>query len=196
MNFGTMFKAVDTVLALKDAVGRMRGSPGPRDDVPTTPSTTSPNAAQPIEARLTGIVLAALKEAFDRDHSRLELEREQFEQQQRRAEEALQLEVQRQRADRELTRLRLLAGMALLAWVASMIAVVISGLAASPVARVTLGAGWVLLLAAFASAYTAQERVGEWAASNAVAAAPRTSLPLWLLLAGLAVSAVSVLLAP
>jgi hypothetical protein len=131
MNFGAMFKAIDTMMALKDAVGRMRAPAPPREQGATPPSATSSTTTQPIEARLTGIVLAALKEAFDRDHSRLELEREQFEQQQRRAEEALKLEAQRQRADRDLTRLRLLAGMALLAWLGSMVAVAVSGLAAS-----------------------------------------------------------------
>src|SRR5262249_29246219 len=65
-----------------------------------------------LEARLAGVVVAALKEAFDRDTRRLELEREQIEAERKRAERALQLELLRQTGDREIGRLRLLAGVA------------------------------------------------------------------------------------
>ena len=53
------------------------------------------------------MVVAALKEAFDRDHARLELERGQLEEERRRAAAALQAELRRQAIDRELGRLRL-----------------------------------------------------------------------------------------
>src|SRR5437868_3977182 len=62
-----------------------------------------------LEARLAGVVVAALREAFERDSRRLELEREQLAAERLRAERALQLELQRQAADREIGRLRLLA---------------------------------------------------------------------------------------
>ena len=65
-----------------------------------------------LEARMAGVVVAALKEAFDRDSRRLELEREQLAAERQRAERALQLELQRQAGDREIGRLRLLAGVA------------------------------------------------------------------------------------
>ena len=51
-----------------------------------------------LEARLAGVVVAALKEAFDRDTQRLELEREQLDAERQRAERALRLELRRQAA--------------------------------------------------------------------------------------------------
>src|SRR5437899_7869057 len=59
-----------------------------------------------IEARLAGVVVAALKEAFDRDTRRLELEREQAAAERARAERVLRLELHRQAGDREIGRLR------------------------------------------------------------------------------------------
>ena len=50
-----------------------------------------------LEARLTGVMVSALKEAFDRDAARLDLERAALDDQRRRAEEALRLELVRQR---------------------------------------------------------------------------------------------------
>src|SRR5579864_1764622 len=73
-----------------------------------------------LETHLAGVVVAALKEAFDRDSRRLELEREQLEAERRRAERALQLEVLRQAGDREVARLRLLAGVAAGGWLGSL----------------------------------------------------------------------------
>ena len=81
-----------------------------------------------IEARLTNVVVAALKEAFDRDHARLEMERAQLEEERRRAAAALQAELRRQAIDRELGRLRLLVGAAMVGWIAS-VAIVAGGLA-------------------------------------------------------------------
>src|ERR1043165_6187373 len=65
-----------------------------------------------LETRLAGVMVAALKEAFDRDTRRLELEHQQIEAERRRAERALKLEVLRQAADREIGRLRLLSAVA------------------------------------------------------------------------------------
>ena len=48
-----------------------------------------------LETRLAGVVVAALKEAFDRDSARLELERSHIEAERRRAEEALRAELRR-----------------------------------------------------------------------------------------------------
>ena len=62
-----------------------------------------------LETRLAGVVVAALKEAFDRDTRRLDLEREQMAAERLRAERALRLELRRQAADREIARVRLLA---------------------------------------------------------------------------------------
>src|SRR5262245_7786560 len=73
-----------------------------------------------LEARLAGVVVAALKEAFDRDTRRLDLEREQLEAERRRAERAMQLEMLRQAADREIARLRWLAGVDFIGWLGSL----------------------------------------------------------------------------
>src|SRR5580704_4641701 len=72
-----------------------------------------------LEARLAGVVVAALREAFERDSRRLDLEREQLEAERQRAERALRLELQRQAGEREIGRLRLLAGVAGTAWIAT-----------------------------------------------------------------------------
>src|SRR5690349_11101447 len=70
-----------------------------------------------LETRLAGVVVAALKEAFDRDARRIEFEREQAAAERERAERALRLELQRQAGDREIGRLRLLAGIAVASWI-------------------------------------------------------------------------------
>src|SRR5437763_9335040 len=73
-----------------------------------------------VEARLAGVVVAALKEAFDRDTRRLELERDQAAAERERAERALRLELRRQAGDREIGRLRLLAGGAIASWLGTL----------------------------------------------------------------------------
>jgi hypothetical protein len=112
-----------------------------------------------LEARMTGVVVAALKEAFDRDARRVELEREQAEREQLRAERLLRLELLRQAGDREIGRLRLMAGVAVGGWIGTLFfsARVVGGPMA---ARVMLGAGWLLLLVALALSFSAQARVG------------------------------------
>ena len=73
-----------------------------------------------LEARLAGVVVAALKEAFDRDSRRLELEREQLEAERARADRALRLELLRQAGEREIGRLRLVAGVAAASWLGTL----------------------------------------------------------------------------
>src|SRR3954468_22647156 len=91
-----------------------------------------------LEARLAGVVVAALKEAFDRDSRRLDLEREQLAAERARAERALELELQRQAVDREIGRLRLLAGAAGAAWLGTLL-MSSRVLAAGAAARIVLG---------------------------------------------------------
>ena len=119
MNFGALIRAFDTITMVRDTMRRIKGghNPPPRSDTALAQPAASPPLPGQVEARLTGVVIAALKEAFDRDHARLELERAQLEEQRRRAEEALRVELRRQAAEREVGRLRLLAGMALVPWV-------------------------------------------------------------------------------
>jgi hypothetical protein len=193
MNFAAIFKAFDTVMVIREAAKRLKGEPPPPE---SGLATTAPSGLSgQIEARLTNVVVAALKEAFDRDHARMELERAQLDEQRRRAEEAMRAELRRQAADREVGRLRLLAGTALVGWIASVVMLVARVGSASTVSRMVVGAGWLMLLGALGAAFTAQGRVGASASDG-------TTLPddgragaaaLWLLLAGLALSAISLL---
>jgi len=114
-----------------------------------------------LEARMAGVVVAALKEAFDRDTRRLELERDQLAAERERAERALRLELQRQAADREIGRLRMLAGVAIAGWLVTLLLAIWPGsrLVATIGARVALGAGWLMLGAALAASFSAQARV-------------------------------------
>ena len=190
MNFSNLFKAVDAMIAFRDAARRLTGSAPapPAADAALSTSVAAQGLAGQIETRLTSVVVAALKEAFDRDHVRLELERAQVEEQQRRAEEALRLELRRQAIDRELARLRLLTGTALVGFIASIVVLFVhhSGVPS----RIVLGAGWLLLLGALGAAFNAQGRVNAERADQEDAGA----LPLWLMIAGLAATAVSLLL--
>jgi hypothetical protein len=144
-----------------------------------------------LEARLAGVVVAALKEAFERDTRRLDLEREQLEAERRRAERAMQLEILRQAADREIARLRLLAGVDLVAWLGSLVLFAVR--TSSVGARVALGFGWVLLLAAIAASFSGQSAVARSLESNRMSAGAVGASTLWLTIFGLALVAVSVL---
>ena len=199
VNFAQLIRAFDALMAFGDAARRLKGgSPPPAPPAETALSSMAPGGglAGQLEARLTNVVVAALKEAFDRDHARLELERAQIDDQRRRAEEAMRLELRRQAADRELGRLRLLAGTALVGWIASVLVIGIRMGAAGAPARVALGIGWILLLGALAAAFTAQGRVGAFVPERdaPLDAGPGASAALWLLVAGLALTAISLLL--
>jgi hypothetical protein len=151
-----------------------------------------------VEARLASVVVAALKEAFDRDTRRLELEREQANAERERAERALRLELRRQAGDREIGRLRLLAGVAVVAWLGTLF--FSARLMGGPVgARAALGFGWMLLLAAVAASFSAQSRVA--AALDVFTPDDRSTpsvaggaLTVWLIVAGLALICVAVLI--
>lgn len=125
---------------------------------PETPSAPARVLGQ-LESHLAGVVVAALKEAFDRDASRLALEREQREFERVRAERLFKIERLRQAGDREIARLRLMAGVATWAWIGTLL--LATRLIGGPIgARIMLGAGWLLLLAALALSFAAQSRVG------------------------------------
>ncbi len=145
-------------------------------------------------------MVAALREAFDRDSRRLDLEREQLEAERQRAERALRLELQRQAGEREIGRLRLLAGVAGTAWIGTLV-LASRLLGGGTGARAALGAGWLFLLGAIAASFTAQSRAA--AAIDALAAddgrgAIRSSasgvLALWLMIGGLILVGLAALL--
>ena len=155
-----------------------------------------------LEARLAGIVVAALKEVFDRDSRRLELECEQMEAERHRAERALKLERLRQAGDREIGRLRLVAGVAVASWIATLF-LSIRLLVPNLGARLALGGGWTLVLAALASAFVAQSHVadalGRMDEASGHREAPVSSvagkLSPWLVVIGLALVGIAALLA-
>jgi hypothetical protein len=196
MNFGAIFNAVDAVMTVRDAARRFKAA-NP-SDAPARMNypqpTTAAGPTNQIEARLTGVVVAALKEAFDRDHARMELERGHLEEERRRAEQLLKVELDRQAVDRELSRLRLLAGTALVGWIVSMVMFAFRVASTSTPARVMVAAGWLLLLGALASAFTAQPKVTVVVADDRVPGSGAAgTAALWMLVAGLAVTAVSLL---
>ncbi len=156
-----------------------------------------------LETRLAGVVVAALKEAFDRDTRRLELERQQLEAERQRAERALRLELMRQAGDREIGRLRLLAGIGVASWIGTLFfSARLIGAGAAP--RVMLGAGWLFLLAAIALAFSAQSQVArdlQRAADDDGIALKRDvssgagAVSPWLIVVGLALVGIAVLVA-
>jgi hypothetical protein len=163
----------------------------PRDSIGT--AQVPPSALGPIETQLAGVVVAALREVFDRDSRRLEMERDHIDAERQRADRLLQLELLRQAGDREIGRLRLIAGVALATWAGSLLflARVMNGYLG---ARVVLGVGWTLLLAALAAAFLAQSQVanalGRLHIEARHPAAPLSGtagvLALWLFVIGLA----------
>jgi hypothetical protein len=109
-----------------------------------------------LEARLAGVMVAALKEVFERDNRRLEFEQAQVEAERERAERALKLELLRQRADREIGRMRLLAAVGVVGWLGTLS---YAPRMVESAARVMFGGGWLSLLAAVAVAFGAQARI-------------------------------------
>src|SRR5262252_132256 len=190
---------IDAAIGVTDLVRsrRMRtmaDQQGPQRDLEVAART--PGA---LEARLAGVMVAALKEVFDRDTKRLELEREQAAIERERAERALRLELRRQAGDREIGRLRLLAGVASVCWLGTLF--FSARLMGGPIgARVALGAGWALLLGAVAASFTAQAGVATALDSVASDTRPLSSgvsgaLAVWLIVAGLAGVGIAVLVA-
>jgi hypothetical protein len=140
--------------------------------------------------------VAALKEAFDRDHARLELERAQLDEQRRRAEEALRVELRRQAADREMARLRLIAGTALGGWIAAVAMMLVRLDTASVMSKGLSAIGWLMLLAALGTSFMAQGQVSASVPgmSAPVEAGRHGTAALWLLIVGLACAAIALLL--
>ena len=190
---------IDAALGVANFARGRKASP-PAPEGPLQQVELGSPATGGLEARLAGVVVAALREAFDRDSRRLDLEREQLEAERQRAERALRLELQRQAGEREIGRLRLLAGVAGTAWIGTLV-LASRLLGGGTGARASLGVGWLFLLGAIAASFTAQSRVA--AAIDALAAddgrgAIRSSasgvLALWLMIGGLILVGLAALL--
>lgn len=155
-----------------------------------------------LETRLAGVVVAALKEAFDRDSRRLELEREQLEAERARVEQGLRLELLRQAGEREIGRLRLVAAIAVASWLGTLL-LSTRLMGAGVPAKIAIAGGWLLLIGALAAAFVAQSRVAHAldrvderiSRSDAVASGLPGRLASWLVVAGLAAIAVAILFA-
>jgi hypothetical protein len=173
--------------------------PGTSDPADLSPSSSAGGlgALGALETRLAGVLVAALKEAFDRDKARMDLERETVEAERGRAERALQAELRRQAADRSLNQLRLIAvfaGCVLLASAA--LAAFIGGMREGS-AAIALGAGWAAALGALGCVFASWPRVSSWAASTGTEAHQSSAADTapWLLLLSLAFTAASLLMA-
>lgn len=200
MGFAQWMRALDTVAGLVQLSGRVRGGPAS----PDPGSQLAPGGAGPLgllEARLAGIVVAALKEAFDRDSARLELERSHIDAERARAEAALRAELRRQAAEAALVQLRLVALMAIGTWALSAaLGLWLPGMRAD-LPRLLLAGGWVSAFGALGCAFAGSQHVSAWSAADggeAVGGPPRhraASLAPWLLIAALALTGASLLMA-
>ncbi len=190
-------RIIDAVLGVTD-LARSRRPATPVD--PDQQLQFDPGRAGPLgglETRLAGVMVAALKEAFDRDTRRLELERATLEGERERAERALRLELRRQAGDREIGRLRLLAGIAVASWIGTLFfsARALGG-GAGP--RLAIGAAWLLLLVSFAAAFVGQSRVAEsltHTEDRDLRSGTVGAVALWSIVGGLALVGLSVLIA-
>jgi hypothetical protein len=196
MAIADWMRVIDTVSGLAQATGKLRSRSAPDAAVAATEGGQAPGT---LEARMAGVVVAALKEAFDRDRARMELERSQVEAERRRAEDALAAELKRQAGDRALGQLRILAVMAIVAWMLSaVLAAWLPGMRAG-IPRALLGAGWFLAFATIGCAFAGYQRISAWAASATPAYdAPQSgaaSMAPWALLLALGAIASSLLVA-
>jgi hypothetical protein len=198
MGVGQWMRVLDTVSGLIQMSGRFR-----RPDTEVQAPDPGGGPLGQLETRLAGVVVAALKEAFDRDRARMDLERSQMESERARAEEALRAELRRQASERSLSQLRLIAVMAFaLVMVSASLGVWMPGMH-TLVPRILLGTGWISAILALGGALAGWQHVSAWtaAAGPADGAVPgnqrhaAASAAPWLLLAALALTGVSLLTA-
>ncbi len=199
MAFNQWMRVFDTLNNLAQLSGRFRRGAS-SDEMPQSPSQPLGALGQ-LETRLAGVVVAALKEAFDRDRARMDLERAQFDAERQRAEEALRAELQRQAAERALGQVRIVAAMAIGVWmISAALGVWMPGMRGG-IARGLLAGGWAFVLASLAAAFAAWQRISSWGASSAAGHAGSGGpglaerLAPWLLLGAIALSGASLLVA-
>ncbi len=200
MGVAQWMRVLDTVGGLIQMGTRFRRTP--EADLQAPAGTAGPAGA--LEARLAGVVVAALKEAFDRDRARMDLERTQMEAERERAEAALRAELRRQAAERVLGQLRMVAMMAFgLLMVSAALGVWLPGMRTTA-PRVLMGTGWILAIGALGTAFAAWQQVSAWTAaprpspdSTGVASPvhPAAAAAPWLLIGALALTGVSLLTA-
>lgn len=191
-------RVIDAVGGLAQLSGRSR-----KADARTPADTESPaGPLVQLETRLAGVLVAALKEAFDRDRARLDLERSHLEAEQARAAAALGAELRRQALDRALGQIRLVAIAAVAVWMLSAaLSAAIPGMRAGA-ARVLLGSGWACAIAALGCMFLAWQRLSDFAGGHAGSSTDRhpgagiaVQAGSWLLLGAIALSGASLLVA-
>jgi hypothetical protein len=194
MGIAQWARVIDTVGGLVQVARRFRQ--GALDGLTGAPQ--GPASLGPIEARLAGVVVAALKEAFDRDSARLELERSQLDAERRHAAEALRAELRRQAAERTLGQLRLIAVMAVATWgLSAALGVWLPGMREN-LPRLLLGTGWSFALAALGCAFAGWQRVSLTATDTGAGVSfehPATTYAPWLLIVSLALTGAGLLAA-
>src|SRR6476660_9456015 len=142
------------------ASGRRKPAPSPETGI----ASAGGGPLAQIETRLAGVVVAALKEAFDRDKARMDLERAHLDAERQRAEQALRAELRRQAAELALGRIRTTAIMAIGVWMLSAaLAVWMPGMRAGAT-RFVLGGGWACALAALGCGFAGWQRIAAWLA--------------------------------
>ena len=149
---------------------------------------------------LGSVIVAALKEAFDRDARQIELERERFEAERERAERAQRLEIARQAGEREIGRLKFIAGVAVAGGIAELVALRL--VAGGMSSRVVAVSSLLLLVGALAASLAGQTSAASWIARGdelpqwrevRLSGAAGASAS-WLLVIGLALAVLAVVL--
>jgi hypothetical protein len=216
MGLATWLRLLETVGGLAELSRRFRGDadeaaperPRPSEERPSESYGYGDDERLPmlrlalghLETGLTNILVAALKEAFDRDRARLDLERDHVEAERRRAEEALRVELLRQSGERVLSQMRLLALIGIAVWVSSAVLMVLLPGMGELAPRILLACGWVALIATLACAFIAHQQLSGWLAAaqagSRLSGPPghiTTVLTPWLLVAGLGFTAASLI---
>jgi hypothetical protein len=192
-------RLLDMAANLAQWSGRLRKSESP-PETGITPGAGGPMAQ--LETRLAGVVVAALKEAFDRDRARMDLERAHLDAERQRAEQALRAELRRQAAELALGRIRTAAIMAIGVWMLSAaLGVWMPGMRTGAT-RYVLGAGWACALGALGCAFAGWQRIAGWSAmedasgsADAARPGPAEQAAPWLLVASIALVGTALLLA-
>ena len=115
MPLAPWLRALNAVGTVAEAT-RMFRSTGPPSRSPGAPVARD---ASDLERGLANVVVAALREAFDRDRARFELERDERDAVRAQAERGLRLERLRQVGMQAVSQVRMLAVFSVALWVAS-----------------------------------------------------------------------------
>lgn len=194
MGVAQWIRVLDTLSGLAQLTGRVR-RPADQEGGPLAPA----GALGQLETRLAGVVVAALKEAFDRDRARMDLERAQMDSERQRAEAALRAEQRRQAAERALGQIRLVAIMAIGTWMLSAALGVWQPGMREGAPRLLMGAGWALAIGALGCAFAAWQHVSVWSADvrggSATPSHPAAATAPWLLLLAVALTGAALLTA-